>query len=61
MVYAGIYPSSMVDSAKGNFDRSSRTKEDFVKYAFARKKKARSSCCASVCSAQPRLSNFFGA
>jgi len=38
MVYAGIYPSSMVDSAKGNFDRSSRTKEDFVKYAFARKK-----------------------
>jgi purine-nucleoside phosphorylase len=38
LVYAGVYPSRTVDSAKGNFDSSSRTKEDFVKYAFARKK-----------------------
>jgi purine-nucleoside phosphorylase len=37
LVYAGVYPPRLVDSAKGNFDKSSRTKENFVKYAFARK------------------------
>ncbi len=55
MVYAGVYTPRRIDAAKRHFDESSATKEDFIKFAYAKKHGVELLLCFGAYGAAPTI------